>query len=199
MVHSEFTAMTAIHAVMPTFVPEPLAWGTYESLPDVHFLLCEFLNMKTALPDVETFPPMVAQLHRSGTSPRGKFGFALPTFHGNVAIQHGWSDTWEEYFARTTRVLLEREQQTRGADDEVRRLTGPFFDNVVPRLLRPMETGGRALKPSLIHGDLWHGNASMDADTNMPLIFDAASFYAHNECQSPPPLVFPLFFELSPG
>ncbi|KAK8071624.1 Aldo/keto reductase [Apiospora saccharicola] len=30
---------------------------------------------------------------------------------------------------------------------------------------------------------MWHGNASTDSETNMPIIFDAASFYAHNECR----------------
>ena len=65
----------------------------------------------------------------------------------------------------------------------------PFFDKVVPRLLRPLETGGRSIRPSLIHGDLWHGNAETDAETGEPVIFDAASFYAHNECKSAKTLV----------
>lgn len=187
MVLAEFMAMAAIHAVKATFVPQPLAWGAYDTLPDVHFLLCAFRNMRHTLPDVDVFPAMVAELHRAGggASPNGKFGFPVPTFHGNIPIHHGWSDSWEEYFTRTTRVLLEQEQKTRGNDEEIQRLSRPFFDKVIPRLLRPMEARGRVLRPSLIHGDLWHGNAGVDVDTNLPVIFDAASFYAHNECQLP--------------
>lgn len=122
-------------------------------------------------------------MHRAGTSPDGRFGADAPTFHGEVPVEHGWSDTWEAYFARTTRALLSQEQEVRGPSAEIRRLEGPFFDEVIPRLLRPLETEGRSIRPALLHGDLWRGNASTDKETGLPIIFDAASFYAHNECR----------------
>ncbi|KAI1264596.1 Fructosamine kinase-domain-containing protein [Xylariaceae sp. FL1019] len=181
MMSSEFLCMTRIHNIMSDFVPAPLAWGTYSTIPDVHFLLCDFRSMTDDLPDLETFPAKMADLHRAGVSPNGKFGFDVTTFHGNTPIEHGWSDTWEEYFTRTTRTLFELEQESQGPSEEIRALMVPFFEKVIPRLLRPLETGGRSIQPSLIHGDLWHGNASMDSNTDMPVIFDAASFYAHNE------------------
>jgi len=59
-----------------------------------------------------------------------------------------------------------------------------MLGKVIPRLLRPMETGGRSIKPALVHGDLWCGNAAVDTQTDRPLIYDPASFYAHNECKS---------------
>jgi hypothetical protein len=34
MMHSEFESMKAIHAIVPDFVPRPIAWGTYQSIPD---------------------------------------------------------------------------------------------------------------------------------------------------------------------
>ena len=52
---------------------------------------------------------------------------------------------------------------------------------VVPRLLLPLQAQGRVLKPSLIHGDCWDGNTAIDATTGSALIFDACSFYGHNE------------------
>ncbi|KAI1081000.1 Fructosamine kinase-domain-containing protein [Whalleya microplaca] len=181
MMSSELHCMLKIHAVKPDLVPRPIACGTYQSLPSVHFYLCEFRAMKGSLPDLETFPAKMAKLHRAGTSANGKFGFDVPTFHGNTRIDHGWSDTWEEYFSRTTRILFELEQAARGPSKEIEQLVRPFFERVVPRLLRPMETGGRVIRPALIHGDLWDGNADVDAETGDPIIFDAASFYAHNE------------------
>ncbi|KAI1290668.1 Fructosamine kinase-domain-containing protein [Xylaria venustula] len=178
---SEFHCMTKIYNIMPDLVPKPIAWGTYSSIPDVHFFLCDFRLMKSCLPNLETFPAKVGDMHRAGISPNGKFGFDVTIFHGNIPIEHGWSDTWEEYFTRTTRILFELEQEAQGPNEEIRKLMIPFFEKVVPRLLRPLETGGRTIQPSLIHGDLWHGNASMDGATGLPVIFDAASFYAHNE------------------
>lgn len=56
-----------------------------------------------------------------------------------------------------------------------------LFDKVIPRLLRPLESSGRSVKPSLVHGDLWYANSGIDTETGKLLIFDACSFYAHNE------------------
>lgn len=179
--------MEKLYATVPDLVPQPIAWGSYSSMAEVHFFLSEFRPMTGGLPDIETFPAKIAEMHRAGTSPDGRFGFDVTTFHGEIPIEHGWSDTWEEYFARTTRILLQLEQDTRGPREEMQQLARPFFEKVIPRLLRPLETGGRSIRPSLIHGDLWHGNASTDKDSGVPIIFDAASFYAHNECKFDPP------------
>lgn len=181
--HVELKSMYTIHAVLPDLVPRPIACGSYAHMADVHFFLSEFRNMTDGLPDIESFPKRVAKLHESTTSPNGMFGFDITTYHGNVPIQHGWSKTWEEYFVRTTRVLFDLEQKAQGHNQEILDMVPAYLEKVVPRLLRPLQTGGRAIKPSLIHGDLWHGNASMDDDTNQPIIFDAACFYAHNECK----------------
>lgn len=53
--------------------------------------------------------------------------------------------------------------------------------NVVPRLLLPLQSEGRVLKPCLVHGDCWDGNTALDANTGAAFIFDACSFYGHNE------------------
>ncbi|OTA95658.1 hypothetical protein M434DRAFT_9512 [Hypoxylon sp. CO27-5] len=182
MMSSEYRCMSRIHAITPELVPEPIAWGTYSSIPDAHFLLCEFRRMTGELPPAEALAKKIAELHRRRSDGSGgRFGSDVPTFHGNVRVDHGWSDSWEEYFARTTRVLFELEQEVRGPNKEIRQMMTPFFGKVIPRLLRPLETNGHSIRPSLIHGDLWHGNAETDEETGRPIIFDAASYYAHNE------------------
>jgi fructosamine-3-kinase len=35
-----------------------------------------------------------------------------------------------------------------------------LLKKVIPRLLDPLETDGRSIKPVLLHGDLWLGNVS---------------------------------------
>lgn len=52
---------------------------------------------------------------------------------------------------------------------------------VVPRLLLPLQEEGRAIKPSLVHGDCWDGNTALDAKTGEAFVFDMCSFYGHNE------------------
>jgi hypothetical protein len=67
--------MSALYDVMPDIVPKPLGWETYENQHDVHFFLCNFNEMTDDIPDVTNFPSMLAQLHKNGVSPNGKFGF----------------------------------------------------------------------------------------------------------------------------
>jgi protein-ribulosamine 3-kinase len=55
------------------------------------------------------------------------------------------------------------------------------LEKVVPRLLLPLQSEGRVLKPSLNHGDCWDGNTAMDMKTGDAFMFDAFSFYVHIE------------------
>ena len=40
---------------------------------------------------------------------------------------------------------------------------------------------GRKLKPTLVHGDLWHGNLGIDSMTKKVIIYDCCAFYGHHE------------------
>ena len=75
-------------------------------------------------------------------------------------------------------------EESQGPDTELKMLFGQLVNKVIPRLLRPLETGGRQTKPSLVHGDLYSGNVSVDAVTGRPILYDATCLYAHNECES---------------
>ena len=69
-----------------------------------------------------------------------------------------------------------------------------LFDQVIPRLLRPLGTEGRSIRPVLVHGDLWQGNVATNAETGVPTSFDPAVWWVHNEClflsQSIPQLAY---------
>jgi protein-ribulosamine 3-kinase len=163
-------------------VAKPVAWGSYESIPDTHFFVTEFHEMSEDVPDVADFPALVAELHKRGVSPDGKFGFPFKTYGGNNPQQFPISDTWEECYTKGMQGIFAAEMATHGADEEMEHLENMMVEKVIPRLLRPLETGGRSIAPRLVHGDLWDGNASVDVATGHPMIFDATPLYAHNEC-----------------
>lgn len=52
MMNGEFESMAAIHSLVPDLAPKPIAWGTYQTVPDTHFFLCEYREMTEELPDV---------------------------------------------------------------------------------------------------------------------------------------------------
>ena len=183
MVHAEFESMKAIHGVAPDFAPRPIAWGTYETNPDTHFFLCEFRHFDDEMPDPEDFTLRLAKLHQNSHSPNGKFGFHVTTYAGNLSQMIDWESSWEVFFTKSLRHALDLEIKAKGPDPELDRLLPILFDRVIPRLLRPLETNGRSIKPSLVHGDLWYANSGRDTTTGDSLVFDACCFYAHNECK----------------
>jgi protein-ribulosamine 3-kinase len=188
----EFESTKAIYAIDPDFTNHPLGWGSFRDTPDTHFYLCAFRTLSEDVPDTEPFCGRLAALHRDSVSPNGKFGFHVVTYNGNLPQDNSYTDTWEECFSNGLRRMLALNLKTTGPS-ELQDLAPVIFEKVIPRLLRPMETNGRSVKPSLVHGDLWYGNVADDLDLDKPVVFDPCCFYAHNECTSH----YIIFFHLS--
>ncbi|KAK3371155.1 Fructosamine kinase-domain-containing protein [Lasiosphaeria ovina] len=178
---SEITA----HEFIPEFLPRPITLGTYKSRPNVHFYLAEFAEMiDDDIPGPEGYMSGLIALHtRSmGKSPNGMFGFPINTRFGNMEQENGWKATWEEFWSEQMRRYLDKEEAGRGPPDaELARLRPLFFEKVIPRYLRPLETGGRSITPALVHGDAWPGNIKYRTDGETVCAFDTCIFWAHNE------------------
>jgi len=138
--------------------------------------------MTDDMPDPHKFAALLSTLHQKSVSPTGKFGFHITTYAGNLPQFVGWEDSWETFFAKTMRQALDLEIERKGPSEELDVLSRALFEKVIPRLLRPLESDGRTVKPSLVHGDLWYANAGIDVGNGQPLVFDACCFFAHNEC-----------------
>ncbi|KAI1358494.1 Fructosamine kinase-domain-containing protein [Xylaria arbuscula] len=178
----EYESTSAIYTITPDFCPKPIAYGTFKANGDSHFYICKFYEFSDGLPNPEMFCANLAKLHSSHTSPTGKYGFHCVTYNGDLPQDNTWSDSWETFFARAFRHVLSIRAARAGPSAELDELLEPFFEKVIPRLLRPLETGGNTIQPSLVHGDLWCGNAAItDEDTEDGIVFDPSSFWAHNE------------------
>ncbi|KAI1332862.1 Fructosamine/Ketosamine-3-kinase [Xylariaceae sp. FL0255] len=188
MVSGEYEAMKCLHQVGPELVAEPLGWGLYESDPDASFFVCRYHELSGDIPDVSDFPAMLAEMDKSrrAVSPTGEFGFGKVTYGGRNPVFFPMCSTWEECFSAGLNATFELEQETHGADDELTQLREGIMNKVIPRLLRPLETEGRRIIPTFVHGDMWDGNASIDVNTGTPMIFDATPLYAHNEYELGP-------------
>lgn len=183
MVSGEYESMKALHSTSPDLTPEPIAWGTFAQADHVHFFLREFVDMTDNLPAIEPTMKMLAGLHAKSSSPNGRYGFHVPTLQGTFSQFTEWTDSLEVFFAKSIRLVFENEERSQGLDEEVQHLCNQILSNVVPRLLRPLETGGRHIEPRLIHGDIWDGNTLTNIKTSLPVVFDATCIYAHNECK----------------
>lgn len=163
-------------------MPKPIGLGVLAKEPSKHFLVVEFKDMVEEMPAISDFVGVIAKLHKNSVSPTGEFGFDVPTSQ-SLQLDNAWCKTWEEFFTRAFLGTVRLEQEVQGYDEELQRLAEQMCEKVIPRLLRPMESAGRALKPSLLHGDLWHGNVGVDAMTDEPILYDCCSFYGHHECE----------------
>ncbi|KAK8068158.1 hypothetical protein PG996_007270 [Apiospora saccharicola] len=205
MLQGEYESMLLINQFVPEFSPKPLAWGKCADSTDRYFLLFEFHTLEKGPPAIPRFTNVVAQLHQRSSSraatnhpkqqqpplPKKKFGFHITTFNGTLAQDNTWTETWEEFYVRGMRGMLQLEEEAGGPCEELKRLSEPFLARVVPRLLRPLETGGRRIDPVLLHGDLWLGNVATQEATGEPLMFDSSAFWGHHECRFLFPLLWP--------
>lgn len=60
MLEGEIHSMTELYKTMPSFVPEPYAWGKFQiSNPETYFFLCQFIKMSNDMPDAVQFSSRV--------------------------------------------------------------------------------------------------------------------------------------------
>ncbi|KAI9715531.1 MAG: hypothetical protein M1828_000783 [Chrysothrix sp. TS-e1954] len=184
MMLGEFTSVTKIHSLIPGLVPAPHGWGKYKSgSPETCFFLSDFLDMDSAPPDPEALAERVAELHLKGTSQNGKFGFEVTTCDGKVPHTVAWEESWAVFFTNLLRGVLKMDTEANGKWPELEAAAKQVIDAVIPRLLGVLQTDGRQIKPSLIHGDCWEGNVGMLKETGLVVLYDAGSYYAHNEME----------------
>lgn len=177
MLEGEFTACTMVYKAMPDLIPQPYAWGRMEeSLNEEWFFLSEYKDMDLSLPDASKFVARLVALHRSGTSENGMYGFPVPTCDGAVPHDVTWQKDWGTFYAQLLRGVASCDAKSNGHWTELDAVIEKIISEVIPRLLGPLK-----IQPSLIHGDMYEGNIGTDRESGRIMIFDASSYYAHNE------------------
>ena len=189
MMEGAWRSECTFHSYLPGNVPRPCAWGSFKSDPSTWFYLCDFHAMTEKVPEHREFVSLIAKVHRESMGKKEKknqYGFDLNTYLGNIPNDNTWQSSWEVWFAQAMTQMFHREEAAHGKDSELDVLKKAILEKVIPRLLRPLETGDRSIKPCLIHSDLWPGNSKPDVHTGKVLIFDACAFWGHNEADLGP-------------
>ncbi|KAG0653580.1 hypothetical protein C6P46_002472 [Rhodotorula mucilaginosa] len=115
---------------------------------------------------------LVAQLHLAPAPASQQYGFPIPTCCGATVQDNTEERDWATFFGERRIGDLIR----RIGDAELEKLGGEVQQRVIPHLLGKLD-----IKPSLLHGDLWSGNARFSRSRSQPIIFDPASYYGHSE------------------
>ena len=137
--------------------PAPLAHGVAE---EVAFLVLEYLALDSG-GDFAALGAMLAAAHRHA-GPR--FGWPRDNYIGASTQHNGWCDDWAQFW-RERRLLPQIELAKRRG-----------FELEMPPVEKILERHRPA--PSLLHGDLWSGNAGFAGG---PVVFDPAVYYGDRE------------------
>jgi protein-ribulosamine 3-kinase len=117
----------------------------------------------------------LAAMHRAtGRQAGAQFGWRRDNFIGSTAQCNRGRDDWPGFW-RDARLLPQLALAARNGLGSRLIDTGERLATVLPRLL-----SGHAPQPSLLHGDLWRGNASFLADGS-PALFDPAVYFGDRE------------------
>lgn len=166
MFEAERDALRELAAVRAIRVPEPYLSCQIDAEA---FLVMERIEFGGAV-DGERQGRELAALHRQ-LSPDGRFGWHRENYIGTTPQPNRWSLHWGEFFAEHRIEHQVRLNQQAGA---VFRGARRFVERV------PELVGDHGAEASLLHGDLWGGNAAFDA-AGRPVIFDPASYYGDRE------------------
>jgi len=164
MFEAEAEGLRDIAATKTIRVPEPVVWGEGQSTA---YLVLEWLDLGHR-GDGAIMGEQLAALHRHTSPTHGwhRDNTIGSTPQPNPETENGIEFLREHRLGHMLRLLDDRGVRIPGASTLLDRLDDFFPANPPPA--------------SLIHGDLWGGNASFLGD-GTPVIFDPATHYADRE------------------
>lgn len=197
---SEAVGLVALEKTATLPVPRPLHVG---ALPRVGnygpgaFMVLTFLDLVpfgANRPDVQrALATGLAALHTDTSHEelhQGRFGFTTNNFHSLTPQDNRWVADWPSFFARrlASQVGGVYKEKSYG------RAPVPVSDGTLlerGRQLVALVRDGRwfedvadAIRPSLLHGALWIGNAgAVSGDGTRPVVFDPACYFGHSEAE----------------
>ncbi|KAJ6649082.1 Fructosamine-3-kinase [Pseudolycoriella hygida] len=110
--------------------------------------------------------------------PVTEFGFQCVTNCGAIAQNNEWQKDWITFFTRNRLEHQIKMIEENYNDRKVNELWSEL-QLKIPKFFKYFTDHAINIKPSLLHGDLWSGNAC--ESNGQPFIFDPCCFYGHSE------------------
>lgn len=169
MFAAEFSGLQALAATATLRIPQPIVFG---QTAEYAFLVLELITFGRATASSERqLGQQLAQLHGQ---PQAYFGWHCQNTIGSTPQinlpQANWLDFWREHRLGFQLQLAAQNGYCGQLQSKGQRLMADLavlFEGYQPQ-------------PSLLHGDLWGGNAAVDVQGN-PVIFDPACYFGDRE------------------
>lgn len=167
MFAAEALGLKQMYATQTITVPQPVCWGTAN---DSSYIVMQWLDLGGG--NSQSWSGMgrqLAAMHREGIS--NKFGWERNNTIGSTPQINTEEDNWADFFAEHRIGYQLKLAKRRG---------GSFPDtNKIVNAVRN-KLADRKPQASLVHGDLWSGNAAISSDGS-PVILDPATYYGDRE------------------
>ncbi|MBD2577677.1 fructosamine kinase family protein [Oscillatoria sp. FACHB-1406] len=168
MFEAEALGLQQMYDTQSIRVPQPLCCGMSDRNSYIVMEWLEFGRADNAA--WEEMGRKLAQMH-AYPSPNGKFGWERNNTIGSTPQVNAWMDNWSEFFAEQRIGYQIRLAKRRG---------GSFPDtNATIAAIQEVLADWQP-SPSLVHGDLWSGNAACTA-AGEPAILDPATYWGDRE------------------
>ncbi len=168
MFEAELAGLTELAAAKAVRVPLPVCCG---SDADFSWIVLEHLELRSGSDGLAALGTQLAQLHRCTAA---NFGWHRDNTIGSTPQHNDWCSDWGE-FLRELRIGYQLELAQRNGYLGRLQSSGE-------KLLAELDAFFSGYRPvaSLLHGDLWGGNAAVIGDGE-PAIFDPAVYYGDRE------------------
>ncbi|ACK72000.1 fructosamine kinase [Gloeothece citriformis PCC 7424] len=167
MFEAEALGLKQMLATQTIRVPQPICWGISERSS---YLVLEWLEFGRGNSESwEKMGRQLAQMHQAGGS--SQFGWERNNTIGSTPQINTWTENWADFFAEYRIGYQLKLARKRGGNF-------PDPSQVIP-LVRDFLADRNPI-PSLVHGDLWSGNAAVTT-SGEPVILDPATYYGDPE------------------
>lgn len=168
MFEAEALGLQQIQETQTIRVPQPICWGT---AGDSAYIVLEWIELGARGKNQawQTMGQKLAALHRY--KGKSEFGWDINNTIGATPQINTWTADWIQFWVEHRIGYQLKLGRRRGGNFP----QGERLLTVIPELL-----AGHQPQPSLVHGDLWGGNASV-TPAGEPVIFDPASYWGDRE------------------
>ena len=167
MFAAEALGLKQIYASRAITVPQPICWGIADNSS---YIVLQWLDLGRS--NNQSWTEMgrqLAAMHQKGVN--SSFGWERNNTIGSTPQINSWMDNWADFFAEQRIGYQLKLAKRRGGSFPD---TGKIVDAVRNKLI------DRQPEASIVHGDLWSGNAAIATDGS-PVIFDPATYYGDRE------------------
>jgi fructosamine-3-kinase len=167
MFEAEAAGLQQMYATHTIRVPQPICWGTVERSS---YLVLEWLEFGRDNSQAwETMGRHLARLHQVEVG--DCFGWERDNTIGSTPQINKLSENWADFFTEYRIGYQLRLAKQRGGNL-------PDEDQLLPAVREMLRS--HQPRPSLVHGDLWSGNAAITTEGE-PVILDPATYWGDRE------------------